>query len=360
MTVHAYRLRRFFVAHVFRRLFVISLAAIVLLTGVSSRAQTLETVRVGILTSTTDAPLWIADKLGYFREEGLNVQFLTFTSGETMIAPLSTGQLDVGGGSAASSFYNAVARGADVRIVADLGSDPPGYGFEQMLVRTDLVKSGRYSSPKDLKGMTLAANAPGSPALPLIDHFLSQAGLKLEDVKLIYLPYPQHAIALKNGSVDAAQSIEPFATNAVKNGYAVKVANSDSYYPNQQTSVVMYGGDFVRNHRDVGVKFMRAFERGARYYNDALANGHLAGPNAEAVIKILTEETHMDSAILRDIVPTGCNPDGKPNVVSLRNDLAFFKARGFIEGSVTIEQAVDTSFGSDAARALGPYKPARK
>jgi len=51
-------------------------------------------VRVGILTSTTDAPLWIADKYGYFKDEGISVQFLTFNSGEAMIAPLSTGQLE--------------------------------------------------------------------------------------------------------------------------------------------------------------------------------------------------------------------------------------------------------------------------
>lgn len=169
-------------------------------------SQTLATIRVGILTSTTDAPLWIADRLDYFKDEGLAVQFLTFTSGETMIAPLSTGGLDVGGGSAAASFYNAVARGADVRIVADLGSDPPGYGFVQMLVRSDLVRSGRYKTPRDFKGMTLAANAPGSPGLPPIARFLAKAGLGLDDVKLIYLPYPQHGIALKNGSIEAAQT----------------------------------------------------------------------------------------------------------------------------------------------------------
>jgi NitT/TauT family transport system substrate-binding protein len=318
------------------------------------------TIKVGILTSTTDAPLWIADRLGYFKDEGLNVSFLTFTSGETMIAPLSTGGLDVGGGSAAASLYNAVARGADVRIVSDLGSDPPGYGFVQMLVRADLVKSGRYKTFRDFKGMTLAANAPGSPGLPPIAKFLARAGLKLEDVKLIYLPYTQHAIALKNGSVDATQTLEPFATDAVKNGYAVKVAGDDQYYPNQQISVLMFGGAFTRNHRELGVKFLRAFIKGARFYNDALAGGRLAGPNAEAVVKMLNDETKMDPAILRDIVPTGCNPDGKLNVASLREDLAFFKAHGFIEGAVTIEQAVDTSFAAEALRGLGRYKPARK
>lgn len=321
------------------------------------RAQAPPVIRVGILTSTSDAPLWIADRMGYFRDEGLAVQFLTFSSGEQMIAPLSTGQLDVGGGSPAASLYNAVARGADVRIVADLASDPPGYGFDQMLVRTDLVKSGKYKSPRDLKGLTVATNALGSPSSTIVVKFLAKGGLHFEDVKHVILSYPEHVIALKNGSIDASNTIEPYATDAVKNGYAVKVAGDDAFYPNQQISTIMYCSDFIKNHRDLAAKFMRAFIRGARFYNDALAGGKLAGPNAEAVIALLLDETKMkDPSVLREVTPPGVNPDGRLNVASLREDLAQFKAWGLIEGTVTADQCVDTSFAADAARRLGPYR----
>ena len=324
--------------------------------GENARGDALPVIRVGILTSTTDAPLWIADRYGYFKDEGLTVQFLTFSSGEQMIAPLSTGQLDVGGGSAAASLYNAVARGADVRLVADLGSDPPGYGFNQMIVRADLVKSGKVKSIKDLKGMTVATNALGSPSSSQLVKFLAKGGLTVDDVKHIYLPYTQHEVALRNGSLDLASTIEPFATDAIKTGAAVKVAGDDEFYPNQEISVIMYGGAFVRDHRDQGVKFMRAYIRGARLYNDALAHGKIAGPNAAAVIKLLTDETKMDPAVLRDIVPPGTNPDGKLNVASLREDLAGFKAAGLIEGNVTADQTVDASFATEALKGLGPYR----
>lgn len=340
------------------RRFVLCVLAGLLFVGAagSAGADGLATIRVGILTSTTDAPLWIADKNGYFKDEGLNVQFLTFTSGETMIAPLSVGQLDVGGGSAAASLYNAVARGADIRIVADLGSDPPGYGFDQMIVRADLVKSGKVKTIKDLRGMTIATNALGSPSSTQLVKFLAKGGLTREDIKHIYLPYTQHEVALKNGSLDATNTIEPFATDAVKSGVAVKLMGDDEFYPNQEISVVMYGGAFVREHRDLGVKFMRAYIRGVRFYNDALAGGKLAGPNAAAVIKLLNDQTKMDPAVLSAIVPTGANPDGKLNVASLRDDLAAFKSWGLIEGNVTADQTVDTSFAAEAVKGLGPYR----
>lgn len=335
------------------------LAALAALTPFAG-AQTPPTIRVGLLTSTTDAPLWIADRLGYFRDEGIAVQFLTFQSGEAMIAPLATGQLDVGAGSAAASLYNAVARGADVRIVADIGSDPPGYGFDQMLVRAELWKSGKVRSPRDLRGLTVATNALGSPSSIQLQRYLEKGNVRLGDIKHLYLPYTQHAIAFKNGSIDAASTIEPFATDAIKNGYAVRLAGDDEFYPNQEISVIMYGGAFTHAHRDLGVKFMRAYIRGARYYNGALANGKLAGPNADAVVRILNDETKMDPALLREIIPTGTDPNGRLNVASLRDDLATFKSWGLIEGNVFINQAVDTSFTADALKTLGPYRPVRK
>lgn len=346
-----------------RRLAVLMLAAAVIAAGAPppARAQELPLLRIGITTSAADAPLWIADRLGYFREDGIRVQFLAFQSGETMLAPLSSGQLDVAGGAPAASLYNAVARGLDVRLVADLASDPPGYGYDHLVVRSDLVKSGRFKTIKDLKGMTIASVARGSTAAPLLAHLLAKAGLKLTDVRREYLAFPQHVVALRNKAVDAAMTIEPFATYAADEGIAVKEMSCDEFYPNQQISAIMFGGNLLRAHRDVGQRFMHAYLRGVRFYNDALAKGSLSGPNAPEVIKVLTEETKLkDAAMFRRITPSGSNPDGHVFIDSLRGDLAFFKQTGLIEGNVTVDQVVDDSFATAAVKALGPYKPKAK
>ncbi len=323
-------------------------------------AQELTTIKVGILTSTTDAPLWFADKLGYFRAEGINVEFLIFVSGENMIAPLGTGQLDVGGGAPAASLYNAVGRGIDVRLVADLGSDPPGYGFQQLIVRSDLVKSGRFKTIRDLKGMRLAINSGGSAAAPQLARLIVKAGLKPTDITRLFIPYSQHEIALKNASIDASLTIEPYTSDTIRNGTAVKIAGNDSFYPYQQLSALIYGNNFVKKNHELGVKFMRAYIKGARYYNDSLLNGKIAGRNADDVIKILASETKLSDAVLRSIVPTGDNPNGRLNVSSLCDDFMYFKAQGLIEGTPTVEQAVDESFVAGALKGLGRYKPAAK
>ena len=63
-----------------------------------------------------------------------------------------------------------------------------------------------------------------------------------------------------------------------------------------------------------------------------------------------------DAAIYKAITPTGMNPDGKVNVESLAQDLAFYREQGLIQGEVRLEQLVDHSFVEAALRELGPYK----
>src|SRR3989454_8226330 len=82
------------------------------------------TVRVGIANASSDVGFFIADRKGYFRQEGIDVTFTAFDSGAKMIAPLGLGRLDVGAGSPSAGLYNAVARGIVIKIVADKGSTP--------------------------------------------------------------------------------------------------------------------------------------------------------------------------------------------------------------------------------------------
>ena len=316
------------------------------------------TVRVGIAQASSDVGLYIAQKKGYFKAEGLDVTFIPFDSGARMVAPLGAGQLDVGAGSPSAGLYNAVARGINIKIVADKGSTPPGYGFQPLLVRKDLVDSGRYKSLKDLKGMKIAGSAPGSASTSTLNEALKKAGLKYTDVERVFMGFPQHVVALQNKAVDAALTTEPSATRAVQSGAAVRVMGDDRIYPNHQLAVVLYSAAFIKDNPDAGKRFMRAYLRAARYYNDALKGGKIAGPAADDVVAILTEYTNIkDPKVYRTITPQGTNPDGHLNVDSLKADLAFFKAEGQVKGQVTVDQVVDTSFVEAALKELGPYKP---
>jgi NitT/TauT family transport system substrate-binding protein len=314
-------------------------------------------VRVGLAAASSDVGFFIADKKGYFKEEGLAVTFVNFDSGAKMVAPLGAGQLEVGAGSPSAGLYNAVTRGISIKIVADKGSTPPGYGFQPLLVRKDLVDSGRYKSLKDLKGMKIAGSAPGSGSTSTLNEALKKGGLKYSDVERIFLGFPQHVAALQNKAVDAAMTTEPSATKAIQSGAAVRIMGDDEIYPNHQLAVVLYSSDFIKKNPDAAKRFMRAYLRAVRVYNDALKDGHIAGPNADEVIDILTEYTNVkDPAVYRAINVQACNPNGTVHVPSLKNDLAFFKAQGEVKGAVTVDDVLDNSFAAAAVKDLGVYK----
>jgi NitT/TauT family transport system substrate-binding protein len=257
-----------------------------------------EVITVGATSSTSDAPIYIADKKGFFRAEGIEVKVSNFRSASDMVAPLGAGQLDAGAGSAGAALYNAVARG--IRI----------------------------------------------------------AGLRYSDVETVDLPLPDHVVALKNKSVDASASVEPGPAIAVKNGDAVVIKADDEILPNHQIAVLLYSEDFVRNRRADAVRFMRAYIRAVRFYNGALKNGRFQGANADEVIAILSESTPIKSRdIYQAITPTGMNPDGRVNKASLAHDLAFYREQGLIKGTINLDEVVDGSLVEAVLKELGPYRP---
>jgi len=339
--------------------FLICAALVALATGLGladAHAQTAATVKVGTANTSSDAGFFIAEKKGYFKQEGINVEFIAFNSAAKMVAPLGVGQLDVGAGAPSAGLYNAIARGIDVKIVADKASSPPGFGYNPLLVRKDLIDSGRFKSFKDLKGLKVAVSAAGTSPAVMLNEALKKGGLSYSDVTVVSLGFPQHVMALQNKAVDASITTEPHVTTVVNLGAAVRFAGNDEFYPNQQVAVVLYGAIFIKDSPDTARKFMRAYIRGVRDYNDALLGAKLAGPNAEEIIAILNEYTPIkDPAVYRSIVAHGANPDGKVNEASLMKDLQFYREQGLIEGSVNIGKVVDHSFVEAVVKDLGPY-----
>jgi NitT/TauT family transport system substrate-binding protein len=144
----------------------------------------------------------------------------------------------------------------------------------------------------------------------------------------------------------------------VRAGVAVRVAGNDEVYPGQQTAVVLYSEEFAAKRPSDALKFMRAYLKGVRDYNDALREGRIAGPASDDIIALLMSYTDLkDAEVYRQLSPNACSPDGNVNVDSLRKDLAFFRELNLIErGNIAVENVVDLSFAQKAAQELGPYR----
>lgn len=326
--------------------------------ALSTSAQAADKVKIGIVNASSDVVYYIALKKGYFAAENIEPEFIAFSSATQMIAPLGTGDLDVGGGGPNAGLYNAADRKIGVKIVADKGSMPKGYGYFSMLVRKDLITSGKVKTVADLKGLKIGdTSKQGSGDVTLVE-LLKKGGLKFEDVDPYYMSAPQLAVALQNGALDGTLIQEPNLSLAVSQGWAVMFATGDEIYPNQQLAVTFYSEKLATTRKDLAQRFMNAYVQAARFYNDALKDGRLAGPNAAEVIDLLVQYTSLkDRKVYETMIPQGLNPNGCANAEGLRRDFGFYVSMGWSDRRVDPDSLVEDSFCKAAVAKLGPYKP---
>jgi NitT/TauT family transport system substrate-binding protein len=313
------------------------------------------TVRVGTVNSTSDAGLFIAIEKGYFRDEGIEVETTNFQTAAQMIAPLGTGQLAVATGAIAAGVFNAAARDVPLRIVADKGSTPsPEWDFSALMVRKDLIDSGRVRDYADLKGLTISTTARGNSTEVEVVWALAKGGLTFEDIHYTSLSFTDMISAFANGAIDAAIVIEPYISRIEALGTAVRWRGVSEFYGNHQVAAILYGPGFVREQQEVARRWMIAYIRGLRDYNDAF------GPKRQGrdeVLQILAKHTPIkDPRDYEAMRPAGLDPDGKLNLESIARDLEYYQRAGHVTQPIDLAQVIDTSFQEYAVSRLGPYQ----
>jgi NitT/TauT family transport system substrate-binding protein len=309
------------------------------------------TVKIGQVGGISDAAIYIADAKGYFKEQGITLQSSAFASAAQMVAPLGTGELQVGGGASSAGLFNAIGRGVGMFIVADKGNLNPGNGYEAIVVRKELAAA--IKGPKDLKGRTIAISALDITPEVTLDTYLRTGGLTEKDVTLVTLPHADMLQALKNGSIDAGLPIEPFVSRILAAGVATVLTRDDTVTPGHQTAVLLFSEKFAQQ-REAAVRFAKAYIQGARFYNDAFVKKDPA-KRAEA-IAILAKATNIDPALFDAMVMPGINPSGRVNLESLTAIENWFVAKGSQQKFIELSKAVDLSFADEAVKQLGPYQ----
>jgi NitT/TauT family transport system substrate-binding protein len=310
-----------------------------------------DVVTIGSLKGLSSFVTLLADEKGYFRERGIQVDFVDFDSGAKMIPSLSTGDVMVGLGAVSSALFNASKRQLNVKIVAGAVRNAPGAG-QSLLVRSDLRVSS-VNSVKDLAGRKIAITSPASADAASLDLVLRSAGLTIRDVDTVPLGFPQQIAALSNKAIDAALVGEPFATLAARAKIASRLVAVSDIFPDRESAVMVFGDAMLRRGDDLPVRFLAAYLTGARYYMEAQANGRLAGPKGEDVAEILSRRSSItDRALIVEMRPFAVDTDGKLNMSSIKYDYEYFRANGQAEPGVDVEAMVEPRYAAAAARSI--------
>ncbi|GGE45363.1 ABC transporter substrate-binding protein [Pullulanibacillus camelliae] len=311
------------------------------------------TVKIAEDGSSSGAGFYVAKEKGYFKDYNINVKFVKFSNSDDMLPALASGQIDIAGGISSASFFNSIAQGIDVKMIADKGHNIKGSSYFSFVIRKDL--QDKIKSYKDFKGLNVAVSTKNGVDDYMFQKMLDHAGLKRSDVHFVLMSDFGNMIAgLKSKSLDAALQIEPLITQGIANGVNVRFGDATDYAPDAQIAMVLGSPKFIDDEKDVALRFMVAYLKGVRDYNNAFVKGT---GDKDAIINIMTKYTSLtDKKVWEKVGVPGLDPDGKMNVANIKDQYEWYKSRGGIDGSVDINKAVDTSLAKKAVAVLGEYK----
>ncbi len=306
---------------------------------VVSPAAANETVKMGELPAISTVGIYVAIDKGFFEEKGITVDLQRFASGGKMIAPLATGEIDVATGAPSAGLFNAIAGGMDFKIVADKGEQRPGASFCPVVIRKDLVDSGRVKTLADLKGLKISTGAKGITMDYDLAKMLEHVGLKYGDVEMVQLSYPESVKALASKAIDGMIGPEPWGVLAEEKGAGKRMFLTEEVpsIASLQIAVVMYSGKFIKERPKVARDFMQAYVKGVRYYRErGLKDAEIAG--------ILSKHTGVPVQTIQATIPFYIDPDARPRVKDLEAFQEWFHTMGWAKAMVPIDKAVDLSF----------------
>ncbi|MFY9600239.1 MAG: ABC transporter substrate-binding protein [Pseudolabrys sp.] len=178
----------------------------------------------------------IAEHKGYFKEQGLTIEFNDFGGGGSdSLKALVSGSVDFIAGAYEHTLYMQ-ARGQAITSVA-LQNNSFG-----VVVALSKEKAATYKSPKDLVGLKIGVTAPGSSSALALSLLMSKANLPADQISIIGVGAGNSALAMmKSGRLDGEANFDPVITRLVLDGDLVPVVDTRT----KAGLDYLYGGPFA-------------------------------------------------------------------------------------------------------------------
>jgi NitT/TauT family transport system substrate-binding protein len=282
----------------------------------------------------------IADAEGFFADENLDVEFVPLMRPEESLVALVTGDIDVRPGPLSAGMLSAIARGATVRIVGGMGNLEAGsctyYGI---VLRPGLDTAG---TPRIRR---MRASQDGATRF-IAEHMLAQRNMTFGGIETVRVPEAVMAMALESGSLDAVAWSEPALTRLKKVG-TLWLSGQDAV-PGFQWAVVAFGDRLLNRERDVGMRFIRAYQRGVAQYRQG---------KTERNVEIIARATEETPEHTREVCWPDFRPGSRINWESIAAFQRWANAEGFMNRTLTLEQAFDSSFVAAGALPTSSRSP---
>ena len=214
-------------------------------------------VRVGYIGITCEAPIFCAVELGFFKEEGLDVELVKCEWSKYKDV-LALGGFDITH-HLIMYLLKPIEQGLDVKFTA---------GIHRGCLRVQAPTNGKVQTVQDLRGKRIGVPGMGTPPFIFANRVLNANGIDgSRDVSWQVFPAGELGLALEKGEIDAVADSEPIGTLLLVGGKVRNIADqaSDSPYSDEYCCAVVVNGKFLAKSPKAAAAATRALLKGARW-----------------------------------------------------------------------------------------------
>jgi NitT/TauT family transport system substrate-binding protein len=293
----------------------------------AARAADLPLLHVSMVPIFVVAPHVVADRNGWFAEQGIAVTTQPVQSGTIGIPGLMSGSFDILYSNTVA-VLTALERDIDLRIIEQGTKIPVKPPDPAALVQR---KGGGMKSGKDLEGKTIGVASKFDIQWLIAQSWVEKTGGDPSKVSYREMPLPSMLDALAGKQVDAVVAVDPFLTVGLGDPRFELLAWAQSeVMPGYPSSLWVISGDVAEKKADLIRAYMRGFAKGAQW-----VDAHLGDPE---YLKLVASFTKTDPALLAKMV-VGPQPMDI-DVAGVEHVAALMKQNGLLKTNIDIAAKV--------------------
>jgi NitT/TauT family transport system substrate-binding protein len=234
-------------------------------------AEGLTKIKIGYIGLTCEAPLFVAQENGFFKEEGLDIEMVKVEWAQFKDV------LGLGGFHVAHQpvmmFLKPIEQGMDVKMTA---------GIHLGCLRVQAPLNGKIKTIADLRGKRIGVPGMGTPPFIFANRVLGDNGMDPKtDVEWKVFPSAELGLALDKGEVDAIANAEPIGSLLLAEGKVQTIADQalDKPYAGEYCCAVLMNGKYVALNPEASASATRAIMKAAKWVE--------TNPRAAARLSIL-------------------------------------------------------------------------
>jgi NitT/TauT family transport system substrate-binding protein len=219
-------------------------------------------LKIGVLKMAALTNPWTAKERGIFQKYGLDVTLVEFRTGNEAIAAHRGGSVDIIL-SIPGTAMTAVERGFDLLAISQnevAKAKGPDSGSVQVL------KDSPYMTLADLAGKKIAVSGLHSQKTVAMQTLFKRAGVGLDKLQLVEIPFPSQVDALKSKQVDAINTVDPYTTQLIASGLGRVLAwDYAESVPEQPLGAWFAKSTFIKANPGVVHRFNEAIKESIEY-----------------------------------------------------------------------------------------------